>query len=59
MECNASDIIGVTLKGQKGVGIGGLDIVKFDAVMASSCQKPLIWGNAKSIHLGIRMLNGS
>ena len=59
MECYASDIIGMTFKGQKRVGIGGFDIVQLDTMMASSRQKPFVWGNAESIDLGIRMLDRS
>lgn len=59
VEGYARDISSVALKGQQGIGVGGLDIVELDSMVARCCEETLVWGYTQAIDLGIRVLNGS
>lgn len=57
VERDASDVVGVTLEGHDRVGIGGLDIVELDIVVARSREESLVGSDAQAIDLGIRVLD--
>lgn len=59
VEGHARDVAGVTLEGEQGVGVGGLDIVEFDGMVASSCKETLVRRNTQTIDLGVGMLYSS
>lgn len=42
VECNAGDVVGMALKRQDRVRVGGLDVVELDAVVACSGKKALV-----------------
>lgn len=57
VECDAGDVAGVTLKGHDRVGIGGLDVVELNIVVASSGKEALVRGDAEAIDLRVGVLN--
>lgn len=59
MKSHPGDVVRVPIKRHDGVRVRRLDIVEFDIVMACGRQKALIGSDAKTIHLGIRVLDGS
>lgn len=59
MKSHPGDVIRVPIKRHDGVRVRRLDIVEFDIVMACGRQKALIGSDAKTIHLGIWVLDGS
>lgn len=59
MERNSSNIIGMSLKGEKRIRVGGLDIVELDGMMARGSQETLVGRYAQTIDLGVRMLNSA
>lgn len=59
VKCDASDIVGVTLKCDDGIGVGRFDIKKLDIVVTSRGQETLVRGNAKTIDLRVGVLNGT
>lgn len=56
---DTSDVGGVTLEGHDRVGVGGLDIVELDIVVACGRKEALVGGNAQAIDLRIRVLDGA
>lgn len=54
-----SNVASMTLEGKNGARIGRADIVKLDIMTSSSREIALIWRDAKTIDLRVRMLNGS
>lgn len=59
VECDASDVVGVALKGHDRVGVGGLDIVELDIVVACSSKESLIGSDAQAIDLGVGVLDSA
>ena len=59
MKSHPGDVVRVPIKRHDGVRVRRLDIVEFDIVMACGRQKALIGSDAKTIHLGIWVLDGS
>jgi hypothetical protein len=43
LECDASDIVSVTFKGEDWWGVRWLDVVKFDAVVSCCGEEALVW----------------
>ena len=59
MKSHPGDVVRVPIERHDGVRVRRLDIVELDIVMACGCQKALIGSDTKTIHLGIRVLDGS
>lgn len=59
VECNAGDVVGVALKCQDRVRIGGLDVVELDTVVACGGKKALVGRDAETVDLGVRMLDST
>lgn len=56
---DTSDVVGVTLEGHHGIGVGGLDVEELDIVVTCSGEKALVGGDTQTVHLGVRVLNGA
>lgn len=59
MEGHAGDISRMALEGQQGVGVGGLDIVELDGVVAGSGEEALVGRNAEAVDLRVGVLDGA
>lgn len=59
VKLNACDIACMTFERKERVGVGGFYIVKLYRMISSSREEALIRGNAKTVDLGIRVLDGS
>lgn len=59
MKCDASDIVGMAFEGQESIRVGRLDVVEFHIVAARSREESLVWRDAESVDLGVRVLNGT
>lgn len=59
VEGNSSDIVGVTVEGHHRVGVGGFDIIQLDIVMTGGGQVALVRGDAKTVDLGVRVLDST
>lgn len=59
VESYARDVTSVTFESQERVGVRGLDVIELDGMVTSSREESLVGGDAESIDLGVRMLNGS
>jgi hypothetical protein len=58
MERNASDVTSVTVEGEDGIGVRGLDVVELDRVMTGSGQITLVWRDTQPVDLRIWMRDG-
>lgn len=58
MELHTSDVPGMAGEGHDRLRIGRLDVEKLYIVIACGSEKPFVWGNAESIDLRVRMLDG-
>ena len=57
MKCHPCDIAGVAVESEKRIWVGAFDVVELDVLIAS-CRKPaLIGGDAKTVDLGVGMLD--
>lgn len=51
MECDTSDVVGMSFEGEYSRGVCGFDVVEFHGVMASCCKISLIRRNGKPVDL--------
>jgi hypothetical protein len=59
VEGDAGDVARVTLKGEERVGVGRLDVVELDGVVAGGGEEALVRGDAEAIDLRVWVLNGA
>jgi hypothetical protein len=59
VERDACNVPCVAFKDNMRVGVGGLDVVELDGMVAGGGEEFLVWGNAEAVHLGVWMLDGS
>lgn len=59
VECNASDVVGMTFKCQDGVWVGRFDIVELDAVVACGGKEALVRRDTEAVDLRVRMLDSA
>lgn len=59
MECNARDVIRVTLEGHHRVRVGGFDVEEFDIGVACRGEVAFVGGDAEAVDLGVGVLEGA
>jgi hypothetical protein len=47
----------MAFESKEGIRVGGLDIVELDSMVASRSEKALVWRNAETIDLRVRVLD--
>ena len=57
MKCHPCDIAGVAVESEKRIWVGTFDVVELDVLIASYRKPALIGGDAKTVDLGVGMLN--
>ena len=57
MEGNSGDVASMTLKRQQRVGIGRLDIVELDGMVAGGCKEAFVGGYAEAVNLRVGVLD--
>lgn len=59
VECDSSDITGVTLESHQGIGVARLGVKQLDIVVTRNGEVLLVRGDAESIDLRVRVLNSA
>lgn len=59
VERDAGDVGRVPVKGEDGVGVGGLDIVELDGMVAGGGKVAFVRGDAEAVYLRVRVGDGA